>query len=89
MTTSSGREPHNGPVDPAYPGAKYRYWDDVPATCPRDGGPWRRVRDGVACLTCPEQAAVVQAIRAAQGTDRWIERPDEIVWRKKPGPRTP
>jgi hypothetical protein len=52
----------------SFPGARLARIADAPPRCPNCGGPWRRLRAWVACLTCPtELFAVAELDRLETG----------------------
>jgi hypothetical protein len=59
-----------GVLQPDFPGAIPAA--TVPPRCPRCGGLWRAVEEGVACLLCGHRVHVVEALiaRARQG---WVD----------------
>lgn len=58
------RRPGPGrPEGPDFPHAHVRTFRQLPARCPRDGGPWREVEIGVVCRVCSYERIVAEALR--------------------------
>ena len=50
-----------GAVNP-FPGAGAVTYQEAPARCPRCGGPWRWVADGVRCVLCSRTVVIAEAL---------------------------